>query len=167
MKKNLIYLIVIIILTSCTCDTSWEVNTNPVTQAPPEHVMPLELFKANIAETSYTALVYIERARVLQKPLWPFSKAAGYVNHEYEAKVIETFRGDAHKKITYTVMADADIDPYLSPYLMVVSLCGFGKTGYYVPDNGYVSPAFDELIDYGRNFKKYKRNDGKTGSICE
>ncbi len=130
--------------------------------------MPVELFMQNIASTDYTALVYVKRGKVLNQPVWPLNYFTDYLDHLYEADVIETFNGPDYKKITYSVMAEANLKPHMDSYSRVISLCGSFEKGYYVPGSGYKSTASEELISAGRDFKK-KKNNGlikQTNRVC-
>ena len=162
----LYYLTFTLSLLGCTSDSAWMINEKQMTEAPQEMAMPVEFFKENIETTNYTALVYLKRAKVLNRPIWPFNYLSDYLNHMYEAEVIETFNGAEHKEISYSVMAEADIKPYLPNYPIILSLCGSIETGYYIPDNGYESAASDLLINFGRAFKKGKKPNNNTKSVC-
>ncbi len=162
----LYYLFLMLILVGCTYDGDWIINEKQMTEASQEMAMPIEYFKENIETTNYSALVYLKKARVLRKPVWPFNNLSDYLNHMYEAEVIETFNGVEHKEIMYSVMADADIEPYLPNYPIIISLCGSNETDYYVPDNGYISAASDLLINFGRDFIRGKKVNKNTKSVC-
>lgn len=142
-----------LLLLGCSSDSDWTINEKEFITAPQEMAMPIELFKENIETTNYTAVVLIKKARILKKPVWPLYYFSDYLNHFYEADVLETFKGPEYKKITYSVMAEAELEPFLPNYPIVLSLCGSNESGYYVPDNGYKSAASDLLIDVGRSFK--------------
>jgi len=150
----------------CASDGDWIINEKQMTEASQEIPMPVEFFKTNIETTNFTALVYLKKARVLKKPTWPLNYLSDYLNHMYEAEVIEIFNGAEHKKISYSVMAEAGNEPYLPNYPIILSLCGSKETGYYIPDNGYVSAASDLLINFGRAFKRGKKPNKNTNGVC-
>ncbi len=162
-----LYCLALTSLLGCAFDGDWIINEKEKAGVPSKEAMPVMHFKKNIEATNYTALVYIKRAKVLKKPIWPLNYFSDYLNHMYEAEVIETYDGTEHKEILYSVMAEADTEPYLPNYPIVVSLCGSMDTGYYIPDNGYESAASDALINYGRAFKSSKKHNKKKECICK
>lgn len=170
-SKNIRFCICVLTLMlsvlGCSSDSDWIINKKLMGKAPSEMSMPVGLFNENIETTDYTALVYVKRAKVLNKPMWPLIYFSDYLNHLYEAEVIETFNGPEYKKILYSVMAEADIEPHLDGYPIVVSLCGSLEKGYYVPDNGYKSAASEALINSGRAFKSKKKPVKKNKSVCD
>ena len=160
-------LALILLSGGCTYDGAWVENEGPLVQAPSEMAMPVELFEQNLGTTSYTALVHVTRGRVLGKVAWPFNRLGPlYRNHLYEADVLETFKGAAHDRVVYSVMAEAGTALNLPNYPVVVSLCGAGGNSYYVPDNGYVSAASHRLVEAGRRYREGSRaaREGRTGS---
>ena len=118
------------------------------TQAPEEYDIPQDLVVANIAATDYTAIVHLLKARVEEGPA--AGLRGGYVTHVYRARVLETIRGRSHVAISYAVMADSDIKPFLPDYPVIVSLCEPGRGRYHVPDNGSVLPATPSLAAAAR-----------------
>ena len=126
-------------------DPLWVANTASMTDADDTSGMPAGLLKDNIKTTAYTAVVRITEARV-DDPHPGF----GYVNHVYRAEVLEIFRGVSEKTIEYRVMAERDIQLSLPAYPIIVSLCGDDDKGFYVPDNGYTTPAAKSLIAVAR-----------------
>ena len=117
----------------------------------------------HLRTTSLTALVRVERA-VVTGPGGGAPPARGYVNHRYEARVLETYRGPVMERVTYEVMADADLRPVLPPYPLIVSLCGPVGDRYYVPDNGYVTPATPGLVELAR--RTSRRGGFPAPSAC-
>ena len=169
-KKHFLFYLFVLAITilsvACKSEGDWIVNDKKMADPPQDKAMPVELFKKNIEETDYSALVYLKRARVLRKPVWPLSYLSDYWLHLYEAEVIETFNGAEYKQISYTVAAEANIDPYLPNYPIILCLCGSIETGFNLPDNGYVSAASLLLMNFGREFKKGIKTQIDSQNIC-
>lgn len=133
---------------------TWVENTTPKGDPPPDAAFPADLLDGNIPDTDYTAIVTVERGKVQWHDDEP-PKPTGYVNHIYEAKVLETIRGERHDQIVYSEMAEASFQPRLPGYPLIVSLCRGGAPGeYFVPDNGYVGAATPELIERAKRVAK-------------
>ncbi len=148
MKKAFIILLIIISQLSasscCTNQLEWVQNDRQTSKVPDNMVMPKSLLLDNIRTTDYTAIVHITRAAIIDK-----GKLRNYARHLYGAEVIETIKGEKHKNITFTLMAESGIALSFPTYPVVVSLCSdHGR--YYVPDNGYVSGASQALIGAAR-----------------
>lgn len=153
---------------ACYCSPSprWLENKNrQMTGAPEQNAIPPDLLEDNMKTTRYTYLVFIEKAMVTGERGGP-PKTYGYVNHVYNARVIEVFKGPKLDRVTYSVMADADIKPSLPAWPMIVSLCGSEKEGFYVPDNGYVSPAVDSLVAKARRLSKKNTGPDRGKGVC-
>lgn len=122
----------------------------------------------NFYETNYTAVVRITRGRIEDVYGRPARATRGYVNHVYEAKVIEHIRGESQKTIRYYVMAEAGMPLHLPAYPKVVSLCSAEKSQYnryFTPDNGYTLPLSKTLYDTVERLKLL--TVGKKASACE
>lgn len=122
----------------------------------------------NFHETNYTAIVRITRGRIEDVNGRPTDATRGYVNHVYEAKVIEQIRGVPLKTVRYYVMADAGIPLHLPAYPTVVSLCSARKSKYnryFTPDNGYTLPLSKSLYETVSRLKLLSVGDG--ASACE
>ena len=169
MRNGLPILPLILIASMSSCDSRvappWIENNRHMTAAPERDAVPAGLLEDNMKTTRYTYRVTIRRARVTGERGGP-PKPRGYVNHVYDAIVLETFKGPAKQRITYAVMADADIKPSLPGYPLIVSLCGSDERGYHVPDNGYVFPASDSLTALARRFSKKNPGSRSGESIC-
>lgn len=130
-------------------------------EAPSEAGIEPDLVRANIETTDYSAIVFIMRGKVKEKSA--LRRLGGYVNHIYQARVLETIKGPRYETITFSVMAESDIDPILPEYPMVVSLCGSGPHALYVPDNGYELPATSVLAAAARGWSRHRA--GKKGGV--
>lgn len=165
MKRFTLYTIVIalvlILLTSCD---GWVENRSVMKPAPENEDISPDLVRANIATTDYSAIVFVEKGRVKEKS--PLRRLGGYVNHIYRARVLETLRGPRYERITFSVMADSDIDPILPGYPVIVSLCGRGPEALYVPDNGYELPASPALTKAARDAAGKVKASAPQKSVC-
>ena len=150
----------------CQNKSDWLINEKPIIEAPQNHAMPADFLRANISRTDYTALVFIKKAKIEGNVWWNFN-TQGYVDHIYQAEVIETFKGPRHDQITYSVMAEANSELRLPNYPIVVSLCYLEGEKFYVPDNGYVSAAPESLIQYARELSRQKSSATRKTSVCK
>jgi len=149
-------------LSACSC---WVENRAAMQQYAPENTdISPDLVKANISATDYSSVVHIMRGKVQGNSLQ--RSMGGYVNHIYEARVIETLKGQSYENITFSVMAESDIDPFLPDYPVIVSLCGKGPDAMYVPDNGYELPATQSLTTAARDFARKMNKSAPSRSIC-
>jgi hypothetical protein len=136
----------------------------PALPASDDTALSSELVAQNIHKTDCTVLVIITGSRVTGPGGGP-PPSRGYVNHVYTARVLETFKGPRAAVITYTVMAEADLNPMSSKHPFIVSLCINRKGEYHVPDNGYVIPATRELLTRARRAAGGPQHKA-SGSIC-
>lgn len=161
--KSLLTIFLVPVIISCSSVPKVDSKKS---QAPKEekiYAIPTALFKANVMETDYTAIVTIKSAKLVGKN----KKLSGYVTHVYTAEVKDTIKGPTYSGITFTVMAEVGIDPYLSKHPVVVSLCEGENKSLYVPDNGYVSDATDDLIAYAKSLKNMEgKYNTKRKSVC-
>jgi hypothetical protein len=137
----------------------------PALPASDDAALSPELVAQNIHETDCTVLVLITGSRVTGPGGGP-PPSRGYVNHVYTARVLETFRGPRAAVITYTVMAEADLKPMAPGHPLIVSLCVNKRGEYHVPDNGYVTPATQELLTRARRAGAGGPQRKSGGSIC-
>ncbi len=149
--------------------TPWTINKSEETQFVPDSLtLEVEYFNGNFYSTNFTALVRIRRARIEDEFGRPTDIKKGYVHHVYEAEIVELYRGEPRKIVTYYVMAEAGIRLYLPEYPLMVSLCSSSQSRfnrYYTPDNGYDLPASKEMIEEARKLAKV--DDGRVGTACE
>jgi len=146
-----------------SCDT-WTQNRAVMKQAPENDAISPDLVRDNIATTDYSAIVFVEKGKVKEKS--PLRRLGGYVNHIYRARVIETLRGPRYERITFSVMAESDIDPILPEYPVIVSLCGKGPGALYVPDNGYELPASSALTIAARDASRKMKSSVPGKGVC-
>lgn len=164
-SKTLQPLAVIVYITILSSCGGWVENRSVMKQYAPENAdISPDLVRANIATTDYSALVHVTRGRVKEKS--PLRRLGGYVNHIYQARVIETFRGPRYDIITFSVMAESDIGPILPEYPVIVSLCGKARDAMYVPDNGYELPATRALAAAAREFSRKVKSSMNQKSAC-
>ncbi len=162
--NNASSIVIAFILLLSSCDT-WTENRAAMKQYAPENAdISPDLVRANIATTDYSALVHVTRGKVKENT--PLRRLGGYVNHIYQARVIETFRGPRYEIITFSVMADSDIDPILPEYPVIASLCGTGTDKFYIPDNGYELPATPALTAAARDFARTLKTSAPQKSVC-
>lgn len=165
LSKTLQPLAVIICLAFLLSCDGWVENRAAMQQYAPENAdISPDLVRGNIATTDYSALVHVTRGRVKEKS--PLRRLGGYVNHIYQARVIETFRGQRYATITFYVMAESDIDPILPEYPVIVSLCGTGSDKFYIPDNGYELPATPALTAAARDAARRVKTSAPQKSVC-
>lgn len=148
------------------CD-GWIENRAEMKQAPEYSALTPELLSGNMESTDYTAIVHILKGRVEGRRF--MRRPVGYVNHIYQARVIETLRGQRLETINFSVMADSDIDLILPDHPVIVSLCGSKDGLFYVPDNGYMLPANASMTDAARAFARMKKkapSRKSTVSVC-
>ncbi len=160
-KYSIIMISVFTLLPSC--DT-WTENRFVMKPAPENEEISRDLVRDNIAATDYSAIVFVEKGKVKEKG--PLRRLGGYVNHIYRARVLETLRGPRYERITFSVMADSDIDPILPYYPVIVSLCGKSGDALYVPDNGYELPATPSLAAAAREFSRKMKIPAPGKSVC-
>ncbi len=162
--KTLPIVIAFVLALLPACD-GWVENRAVIKQqAPANDDLSPDLVKGNMATTDYTALVQILRGRVKEKT--PLRRLGGYVNHIYQAQVIETIKGPRYEIISFSVMADSDIRLILPDYPVIVSLCGAGSDKFYVPDNGYELPATPALTAAARDFARKLKIAASQKSVC-
>lgn len=151
---------------ACAVCDGWVENRAVMKRyAPEEPYLSPDLVRANIETTDYTAIVIILRGKVKEKTLLR-KIAGGYVNHLYQARVMETIRGPRYDTITFSVMAESDMDPFLPEYPVIVSLCGEGSDAMHVPDNGYEVPATATLAAAARSTARRLKQSGPSRSVC-
>jgi hypothetical protein len=171
MRPRTIIVVCIVLVITCIgfwygCKSDgWIENRAPMGVAPKDQGIPEGLLNENIETTDYSAIVFVEKGMFHDSSRLK-RKLGGYVNHIYRARVLETIRGPQHAYVTYSVMAEADIDPILPNYPVLVSLCGSEKTGFYVPDNGYEIPATDSVKARARIFVKQPKKSALKKSVC-
>lgn len=136
------------------CD-GWIENRAEMKQAPEYSALTPELLRGNMESTDYTAIVHIVKGRVEGRRF--MRRPGGYVNHIYQARVIETVRGQRLEAILFSVMAESDIDPILPDYPVIVSLCVAQDGTFHVPDNGYMLPANASMTAAVRAFMRMKK----------
>jgi len=158
-------IILLISLSHLWACSGWVENRAAMQQYAPENAdISPDLVKANISATDYSSVVHIMRGKVQGNSLQ--RSMGGYVNHIYEARVMETLKGQSYENITFSVMAESDIDPILPDYPVIVSLCGRGPDAMYVPDNGYELPATQTLTTAARDFARKRNTIVPSKSIC-
>ncbi|HOT46538.1 MAG TPA: hypothetical protein PLM53_17035 [Spirochaetota bacterium] len=158
-------IVVAIVLTLIPACGGWVGNRAVMRQYATEDVdISPDLVKTNIATTDYSAIVHITRGRVKENS--PLRRLGGYVNHIYQARVIENLRGPRYETITFSVMADSDIDPILPDHPVIVSLCGKSGDAMYVPDNGYELPATPALTAAARDAARRLKASSHLRSVC-
>jgi hypothetical protein len=153
--------LVLILLLSCG---GWVENRTVMKQAPENEDISPDLVRANIATTDYSAIVFIQKGKVNENPV--LRRLGGYVNHIYRARVLETLRGPRYETITFSVMAESDIDPILPQYPVIVSLCGKSRDAMYVPDNGYELPASTRLSAAAREASRRVKATLPGKGVC-
>ncbi len=169
MKRYGIGTVVITLLVSIplftACD-GWIENRAVMKQQAPEYrELSPDLVRANIVTTDYTAIVYILKGRVKERSPLRYLKG-GYVNHIYRARVLETIRGGRYDTITFSVMAESDIDLIMPEYPVIVSLCGKKSDAMYVPDNGYELPATPALAAAARDMARRSEKTAPRKNVC-
>lgn len=150
----------------CIGEDAWQENDKPIITVSEKNIMPRELMKKNILETDFTAVVVIKKGKVLEKTSWIFGNQ-GYVNHIYQAEVVDIIKGEAQSDIiTYSVMAEAASEISLPNYPLIVSLCQGKDSIFYMPDNGYESPASEPLILFSKKFLTSGNSEIKVKDVC-
>lgn len=144
----------------------WKHNNEPERAASDDDVagLPKNLVYENIRTTAVTVLARITAGKVWNHPEHPRDL---YVNHIYQAEVLEVFRGKVADKITYSLMAERSFPLRMPTYPIVLSLCGDGLKGYYVPDNGYEFPAAPKVLLEARIAAKQKSTLAHPTTACE
>ncbi len=151
---------------ACAVCDGWVENRAVMKRyAPEEPYLSPELVRANIEATDYTAIVIILRGKVKEKAFLR-KLGGGYVNHVYQARVMETIRGPRYDAIMFSVMAESDMEPFLPEYPVIVSLCGKGSDAMYVPDNGYEIPATATLAAAARSAARRLKKSVPSRSVC-
>lgn len=116
--------------------------------------IPVFLVRQNIETTDFSGAVRIESSQRVGPNDGPPSDT-GYVNHKYEASVLEIWRGKFASKITFYEMADADAKTREPGKVLIVSLCHNKNTNrYHSPDNGYVFGAPKACLAKGKQISK-------------
>jgi hypothetical protein len=158
----------ILILNGCYPDGQWQENDMPFEKAPVERAMPYDILEQNIFNTDYTAIVVIKKGRILEKRNW-FFKDQGYVNHIYEADVLESIKGKIPNFITYSKMVEASTELSLPKYPLIVSLCASESEGnvFYLPDNGYETVASDSLVKFAKRVKDMQIEKSQSENVCK
>jgi hypothetical protein len=144
----------------------WLRNDKPEGVAVDEDVagLPKEHIEENIRTTAVTVLVRVTAGKIWVNPDYP---SDGYVNHVYQADVLEVFRGKVSGKITYSVMADRDLPLRFPGHPIVLSLCGRDPDMYGVPDNGYEFPAAPRVLREARTCAKRKSTHTHPATACQ
>jgi hypothetical protein len=165
-RNAFLFLITFLICTSLFsgCD-GWIENSAEMKQAPETRAISLDLVRTNIETTDYSAIVHVLMGRVKGNSVLR-RLGGGYVNHFYRARVLETIKGPRYDTITFSVMAESDIDPILPDHPVIVSLCGRGREAMYVPDNGYELPATASLMAAARNLARQPKKLTGKKSVC-
>lgn len=146
-----------------TSEDTFEEDLPPICDEVP---VPVSLILENIATTDFSALVRVEAVDVVGANNGP-PNTVGYNNHRYRVSVDETISGLPEHRITFYVMADADIQPLaaVGDQLFVSLCCTTSKVVCHSPDNGYVFPAPPSFVQ-GLNRALEKGQPAAGASVC-
>jgi hypothetical protein len=108
------------------------------------------LLLSNLQETPSTAHIRITRIEK-NKEIYTESGRLGYIVFKVQADVIETFKGNKHMAIDYSIFREAPSEGPLIGEEFIVSLHRSEKGEYYIPDNGYELPATEALKRLARS----------------
>jgi hypothetical protein len=144
----------------------WQYNKEPVGAVSDDEFrdFPEGWVIENISTTPVTVLAHVTAGKVLSDPQHPRDF---YVNHLYEAEVLEGFRGKVANRITFSVMAESNNPLRMPTYPIVISLCGNEQRGYYVPDNGYEFPAAPKILGEARTAAKQTSVQRHPTTACQ
>jgi hypothetical protein len=137
----------------------------------------LEALRDTVARAPYAALVAHTKVEV--KPIATKSSTAdksvaqgvavdpGAERHVYHARVIETFKGKAYKKIRYEMIVEKGEETSLDRKPKIVALCA-GKDGFYWPGVGTSFSSQPKFREAARRVGKLptKREPG-SATLCE
>jgi hypothetical protein len=117
-----------------------------------------QLLISNLNNTPYTAYLKIKKVEI-NKDIKSDSGKCGYVILKIDAEVIETFKGDKFKNITYFQWCETpvELDNWINNENITSLEYSKKDNHYYVPDNGYSIPATNKLLKIARSCKKVNK----------
>ena len=142
MKLKFMILLTIEFLLFQACSVK-HVATQDRLQQQSEALM-LEAIEDFISSTPYCALIQHTSVDVSPDPNDPHSEI-----NIYHAKVLETFRGQQFRNISYILISDKGSDPTLVKQPVIITLCSV-KDGFFWPGTGSMFEATEEVIKKAR-----------------
>lgn len=128
--------------------------------------MQSEALAASVVNTPYSALIQVSSVETIDLP--DPDKTDDYSEQKfiYHAKVIETFRGEAKKRISYAIYVEKGEAPDYPETQFIISLCKSDEA-YYWPGTGALFSADSRLIHLARKFAQTTDGQQQTFEDCE
>jgi hypothetical protein len=118
-----------------------------------------------LLHTPYSALVVHTKVDVLPVPDEDPNDDLVEERHVYHARVIETFRGSARKRIRYEMIVEKGEPPVLSKAPEIVALCD-DEGRLYWPGVGTSFPGKPALVAQARKTKTVLTASGADDALC-
>ncbi len=159
MKLKLLILLTIELLLFQACSVKHVATPSKLQQQREEFM--LEAIEDFISSTPYCALIQHTSVDVSPDPNDPYSE-----KNIYHAKVLETFRGQKLKNISYILISDKGADSTLIEEPVVITLCA-DKEGFFWPGTGSMFEATEKVIKKARRIGKKLKFVKQSFPDCE
>ena len=112
-----------------------------------------------ISDTPYSALIQYTGIEVIRPSDEDLEK------HIYYARVIETYRGQEFKDISFSLICEKGEGLVNDDKPVVVTLC-IGNEGFYWPGPGSEFPGTDEMTRLARKISRHVKSEPPLFSAC-
>ncbi len=160
MKKNCLLLIAIIFASACSAHK----QQNTISEN--EFIFQSGAIAESITNTPYSALIRITSVKVIDLP--DADKSDDFAEQKliYNADVIETYRGEETKNISYMMRVEKGEKPNFPKTPFIITLCK-SKEGFYWPGVGANFSADNRLRALAKKTAKQTDDQQSYFSDCE
>ena len=160
MQKNCLLLIVVFFASSCTA------NTQQSAISESEFIFQSNVIVKSITNTPYSALIRLTSIETVDLPDADKSDDFSEQQFIYNADVIETYRGEIKKTISYMMLVEKSEKADFSKVPFIITLCTSNE-GFYWPGVGASFSADSRLITLAKKAAEQTDNKQTLFNDCE
>jgi hypothetical protein len=169
MQKMATLLLAVCSTSACKADTKSRVVTEPEISVAGNEVLDYQasVIAQSIVDTSYSALIQVTSIDVINLP--DDDKTDDYSEQKfvYHAHVIETFRGETKKNITYVMFVEGGEQPRSYKNPLIITLCHSNDEGFYWPGVGSDYLAHNKLKSLAREAGEKANKNQTRFNFCD
>lgn len=164
MKNKIMTMLIIELLLVCAC--SGIRDGEPTDKDLQEKYDVLQHLESVMKDTPYCALIQHTSVDIIPVPD-PFPNDGDVEEkHIYHAKVLETYRGQKLKNISYTLVCEKGEETTIIKQPFIITLCA-DKEGFFWPGTGSDFEATQENLKTARRISKKLKSVKQSFPYCE
>lgn len=163
MKHKIMTILILGLLLVQACN---DIQANAPDKGQQEKYDVFQHFKNVMKDTPYCALIQHTGVDIVSVPD-PFPDDGDVEEkHIYHAKVIETYRGQTLKNISYTLVSEKGEGTTIIKKPFIITLC-VDKEGFFWPGTGSDFEATQEIIKTARRISQELKSVKQSFPYCE